>query len=366
MRNAIRSACLAILTLIVAGCGKKPQVPENTVAAAYIDIECIYENGKLLAETIIGEIPSNSVVKKEYDMVVAAINEYRTLLRPKWAVVAFGGTLADLSRAPSENISMAIRIDADEKTVDNTLKKLVEEKAGKKEVMPETRKNGVIYEVYSSFFAGRIGDDFLILANSRNAFMDMFNLYTGEAKPSTDFRELPRLSSHTIARISTVPIHSLISRLELKKAVERFGKVSDDEDLADMILNLGPATFDILADGEDIGLSLRIACGSTGDAKVLEHVFQTISFMSRTGFDVCAYLADNPGALPERFRDNRSWIRKSKSFFMAASRAFDAGRDGSIAELTFANSIAMIGKSIAKLFTPDASAGKTPPAPALH
>ena len=35
MKDALRSTCLAILAVIAAGCGRNPQVPENTVAAAF-------------------------------------------------------------------------------------------------------------------------------------------------------------------------------------------------------------------------------------------------------------------------------------------------------------------------------------------
>ena len=57
MKKALRFACLAVLALTVAGCGRKPQVPENTVAAAYVDLEKAYENGKLLARSVINEFP---------------------------------------------------------------------------------------------------------------------------------------------------------------------------------------------------------------------------------------------------------------------------------------------------------------------
>ena len=371
MKNALRSACLAILALIVVGCGKKPQVPENTVAAAYVDLEKTYENGKLLISSIINEIPANSnsvvrsVVRKEYDKVFETIDEYRGALKPKWAVIAFGGALKPLAHSPSENIAIAIRVDADEETVDGMLKKLVVKRTGKDDIKPETRKNGVIYEAYS-FHAGRVGDDLLILANSKDAFMGMFNLYTGEGLPSKDFPELPRISGHTLARIQTVPIHSLISRLELTGEIENFGKVSDDEDLADMILHLGAVTLDILADGNDIGLSLRIICGSSDDAKILEHVFQTIAFMSRAGFDLCAYLADNPSRLPENLRHYRGKINQSKDFFIAASRAFDAARDGRIAEITFAGSMDEIAQSIAKIIIPETPAKKGTPETPQH
>ena len=353
MKNVLRLACLAVLALTVVGCGMKPQVPERTIVAAYVDLEKAYENGTLLAQSIINQLPDStrSDAAKEYESILASIDKYKDALKPKWMIVAFGGTLKDLSRAPSENLAIAIRIDTDEKTADDVLRQWVTEKVGR-EVEPDTRKEGVIYEVYS-FYAGRIEDDLLILANSKDAFMDMFNLYTGKDEPSKDFGDLARISGHTVARISTAPVHRLLSRFELTEEIEKAGVASDDEDLADMILNLGTITLDILADGNDLGLSLRIVCGSSNDAKLFEHVFQTISFMSRAGFDLSAYLAQNPDRLPPEFRRYRNAISQTGPLFNAAAHAFDAARDGRVAEITFATSMDMIAKAIAKAITPE-------------
>ena len=350
MKKALRFACLAGLALAVVGCGKKPQVPEYTIAAAYIDFEKAYENGKSLTKSIIKELPESSrqSATREYENMLKFVDECRESLNPKWAVVAFGGTIKDLLQAPRENISIAVRIDTDEKTADNVLKKWVTKMTGREDVAPDKREKGVIYEAYSSY-AGRIGDDFLILANSKDAFMDMFDLYRGRGKPSKDFEKLSDISGNTVVRISTVPIHSLISRFELTEEVEKFGKAGNDEDLADMILHLGTVTLDVLAEDDDIGLSLRIICGSSDDAKILEHLFHSIAFMSRVGFDLGAYLAENPDRLPTSLSDHRNKISQSKDFFNVVARAFNAARDGRVAEITFANSMDMIAKSIAKI-----------------
>ena len=357
MKNALRLACLAILVLTVAGCGKKPQVPEATVAAAFVDLEKAYENGKQLTKTIINEFPeaSRSVAINVYESALKAIDRNKEALNPKWAVIALGGTFEDLSRAPGGNVAMAIRIDTDEKTADGMLKQWVTERAGGADVKPDTREKGIVYEVYS-FYAGRIEDDFLILANSKDAFMDMFDLYTGKGTPSKDFADLARISGNTVAHISTAPVHRMISRFELTEEIEKFGLISDDEDLADMILNLGTFTLDILADGNDIGLSLRVVCGSSGDAKFFEHVFQTIAFVSRAGFDLGAYFAENPERLPKKLVRYKDKFNQSVSFFNAASRAFDAARDGRVAEITFATSMDMIAKAVAKVFIPEKTA----------
>ena len=128
-----------------------------------------------------------------------------------------------------------------------------------------------------------------------------------------------------------------------------------------MILHLGTVTLDILADEEDIGLSLRIICGSSDDAKILEHLFHSIAFMSRVGFDLGAYLAENPDRIPKALRHHRNRISQSKDFFNAVARAFNAARDGRVAEITFANSMDMIAKSIAKIIAPEKPAENNSP-----
>lgn len=362
MKKALRFACLAILALAVAGCGKKPQVPEHTVVAAYVNFEKTYESGSSLTKSIIKELPgfARQDATREYEDAIKFIDECREALKPKWAVIAFGGTIKDLFQASRENIAIAVRIDADENTADDILKKWVTKMTGCEDIAPDKREKGVIYEAYSSF-AGRVDDDILILANSKDAFMDMFDLYRGRGKPSKDFEKLSDISGNTVARISTVPIHNLISRFELTEEVEKFGKAGNDEDLADMILHLGTVTLDILADEEDIGLSLRIICGSSDDAKILEHLFHSIAFMSRVGFDLGAYLAENPDRIPKALRHHRNRISQSKDFFNAVARAFNAARDGRVAEITFANSMDMIAKSIAKIIAPEKPAENNSP-----
>jgi len=351
MKNALKTTCLALLVLALAGCGKNPQVPQNTIAAAYVDLEKAYENGTRFTRAIIGELPdaSRPDALKAYDRVIKDIGRYKDALNPKWAVITFGGAIANPPRALRRNVAMAVRIDTDESTADKTLRQWIKERTGKEDVKPDVREKGVVYEVYS-FHAGRIGGDILVFSDAKEAFEDMFSLYTGKSAPSNDFRELFRISGNTLARISTIPIYSVIDRFGLTAAVEKFGVACDDEDLADMILHLGVATLDILADEQDIGLSLRIVCGSSDDAKMFEHVFQTIAFVSRTGSDLGAYFAANPANLPALFESYKDVIGRTKIFFNAASRAFDAARNGRIAEITFAMSIDMIAKALAKAF----------------
>ena len=348
MKQTLKFICLAVLALTLSGCGQKALVPENTVVATYVELERFYESGTHFARVIISELPvsSRSQAVKDLEHVLKCIDKYKDSLSPQWAVIALGGSFHDVLRAPYEHIAVAVRIDADETTAKDKLREWVVERTGKEDAEPLTRGDTDIYDVYS-LYAGRIADDYLVFATSKESFWNMFNLYTGETKPSKEFKDLSRISGNTVARVATAPVCNLITRFNLAQKVAEFGETCNDADLADLVLNLGAATLDILADGDDFGLSLRVNCGSPSDAKTLEHVFQAAAFISRTGFDVGAYLAENPDLVGGFLLPYKDRIRAARDFLNSATRSVDiaAARDGDTAEMTFATSIRIIAKA---------------------
>ena len=387
MKRTLKLACLAALSLIAAGCGKKGIVPEKTVVAAFIDLEKAYEDGKDVVKAIINDFPDKerSEAIRGYEQALKQIDKYKDPLNPKWAVIAFSGDLASLgdSRKRTDHVAVAIKVDTDEATVDglakdfarsalcgNGEKKEGGDSSGNDEEEPATdkRKEGKIYTLrHEQGYIGLIDGKYLIFSRSKGAFYDMFDLYAGKSEPSKDFSDLTQISGKTICRISTAPISSLLRRFELAREVERFGEDCDDEDLADMILNMGAVSLDIGADGEDIDLTLRVACGSSGDAKILDCFFQSIAFSSRVAFDVGAYVAKDP----DRAKDMRDGIRglyddisrlsrtisTSTDTFIALSRAVEAERDGSTARL----SCALTTENFSKLISGQISNGRKAP-----
>ncbi len=387
MKKIFKLTCLLGFSLIAAGCGKKGIVPEKTVVAAFIDLEKAYEDGKSVVKAVINELPDKerSEAIKGYEQALKQIDRYKDPLNPKWAVIAFGGDLASLgnSRKRADHVAVAFKVDTDEATVDRLAKDFAGSKmcgkggkneggdsSGSDEEEPATdkRKEGKIYTLrHEQGYIGLIDDKYLIFSRSKDAFYDMFDLYAGKCEPSKDFGDLTRISGNTICRISTAPISSLLRRFELAREVERFGEDCDDEDLADMILNMGAVSLDIGADGEDVDLTLRVACGSSGDAKILDCFFQSIAFSSRVAFDVGAYVAKDP----DRSKDMRDGIRglydgisrlsrtisTSTDTFIALSRAVEAERDGSTAIL----SCVLGTEKLAKLISDRISDDRKPP-----
>ncbi len=83
MTKTLKLVCLLFLALTVVGCGKKAIVPENTIVAAYIDIERAHGNGKDIASTIIGALfaDEQSQAKSEYEEVLKKIDNLKDSLK---------------------------------------------------------------------------------------------------------------------------------------------------------------------------------------------------------------------------------------------------------------------------------------------
>ena len=358
MKRTLKLACLAALSLVAVGCGKKGIVPETTLVAAYVDLEKAYDNGKTVIKAIINALPSDderSAADSAYEQGLKWIDVYKDALKPRWAVIAYGGDFTSLgsSQKFSDHVAFAFKVDADEATLD----KIARDELGRDGEGPagnggeeqkldkDKRKEGIVYTLRDGQgYLGLIDEKYLVFSRSKNAFFDMFDLYAGKSKASKDFGSLTGISGNTICRISTAPISSLLKRFELTRDVERFGEDCNDEDLAEMILGLGAVSLDIGADDEDVGLTLRVACGSSSDAKILDHFFQSIAFSSRVACNVGAYVTKDPdrfkGVQDERrniYREIGSLARTistSTGSFIALSHAVEAERDGSEATIS--------------------------------
>ena len=328
MKKVFKLACLAACALAIAGCGKRGQVPEKTVVAAYVDLEKAYDNGKELAGTLVDALPSDArgEAKKGMEEALKEIDKYKDLLRPEWMVVAYGGDLKSLVDSQRDCIAVAVRVKADEAAVEKILKE-----DGFDGLTPGKRDGGVVYDLGRKF-VGLVDGKYLIASPSKDAFGDMFDLYAGKTKPSAEFDDLPEITGSTVCRVSTAPVSSLLTRFELTREIERFGEACEDEDLAEMILSVGAVSLDVWMDKEDVGLLLRVKCGSAGDAKTLEHIFQSIAFSSRVACDVAAYAGKEADKFGHKARD----LGPLQKVFIDLSRTAEAERDGNVAVLSYA------------------------------
>ncbi len=343
MKTALRLTFLALLSLTFTGCGKKVPVPEKTVVAAYIDLVKAYENGKSLADAFIDALPEDDrrKAKIRFEKALKAIDTAKDALNPEWAVIAFGGTFKTLGSNQADSLAIAMKVN----TGEDAVKKWVKKEYGA-EIRSSKDKDNVIFEIFGEKRLALVDDTYLVFGLSNDAFEDMYDLYAGSAKPSEDFGDLAKISGDTVCRISTAPVSTLLKRFELDRYVEKFGEASEDKELADMILNMGAISLDIDA-GEKVGLTLRVDCDSSGDAKLLESVAQSIAFFARIGCDAGAFLGDNPDVVelmkgPPRDAEE---FKAAKAAFLAFARGVEADRSGSMVEL----SVLLEKGSIAKI-----------------
>ena len=322
MTKALKLACLSFLALVAAGCGKKVLVPEKTVVAVYVDFQKAYDDGKDLAKEVIDSLPSDARknAEEEFKKAVEKIDNVAGPLKPKWLVITMGGTFKDLSKGPEKCCAFVAKIDADEDTVAKVLKEL----APNGDVTIEKQDGNIIY-VDEKERTGLVDGKYLIGAGSKEAFEEMFDLYAGKGKASDEFGDLADISGDTVCRIMTAPVSSLLKRFEFARYVEKFGEDSQDKELADMILNMGSISFDIgLADGGET--VLRVECGSSSDAKMIEGVFHSLAFVNRLSGDALRY------AVKQQFIPDLVDIAKSdllKKFL----RSSEASRSGKTLEI---------------------------------
>ena len=119
-----------------------------------------------------------------------------------------------------------------------------------------------------------------------------------------------------------------------------------------MVLGMGAISLDVKLDDDDIGLILRVVCDSSGDAKIVDHFFQAITFCARAFFDGAAYAAEKDVSLPIPMlsKSMQKEIAQAKLGLIAAARSIEAERDSNIAQLSFVLDIDDLTKMVKESF----------------
>lgn len=355
--KTLKLACLFLLALTAAGCGKKILIPEKTVVAAYIDLEKAYVNGKSCAKTIIDALPSDEskAARKEYEEALKKIDKIVDNLNAEWAVVTFGGNLKNLAHSSdleaANNLAVAVKVDADKAAV----KRVLEDVFEMKDVDVDKKNGQVVFDFprNKGLHVGLIDDQYLIFSSGKDAFDDMFDLYAGNGRDSDEFDDLARISGDTVCRIQTASVASLLKRFELEKYVEKFGEASEDEELANMILNMGSISLDVTV-GDEVGLALHVACDSSSDAKIIEGLMRSIAIYARVGCDFAAYFAENPEQIPGYpSRKDKKALAESKDLFINLAKNIEADRSWGVATLSFTLETDKIADCIRKVTSDD-------------
>lgn len=352
MNRLFQLTGLVVIALTVLGCrdknGKTIPVPEKTIVAAYIDLGKAYGDGKDFAKKIIRELPSElrGSVQEGYENALKEIDKVKDQLNPEWVVIAFGGDPKTLSKEADKCIAFAAKIDADEDTVTNVL---IELASGGKVTIE--KQDGNIICVDDEERTGLVDGKYLIGAASKEAFDEMFDLYAGKGKASEEFNDLSRISGNTACRISTAPVSSLLKRFELTKHVDRFGKDSQDKEMADLIRYMGSVSLDIaFADGGEV--VLRVECDSPDHAEMVDGVFQLLAFANRVTGAALLYAVKRENGNPFQ---KMTWLANfvQTDRFKKLIRSSKANRNGNTAEIRSGSGLISIPLILATVATPN-------------
>ena len=347
---------LAAFAFTVAECREKTdavQVPDTTIVAAFIDLQKAYDNGKSVASTLIDALPSNdrSRAKKQYEEALTVIDKFNDALDPEWAVVTFGGSLREIAEnkhRPEELVAVVLKVNADEDDVKKVLKDVF--KAD--DVKSEKRDGHIVFLDIEDDedHLGLIDSKYIIISHSKNAFDEMVNLYAGKGWGSKDFNDLARISGDTVCRISTAPVASLLTRFELSREIEKFGEACEDQELADMLLNMRSISLDIGMAGK-LSLALHVACNSPNDAKMVESLMRSAAFLARIGCDICAFGTKNRESFNSLFGEISIPV-EARDVFINLAHNVEADRSWTVATLSVALETAKLAEFIVKWTAP--------------
>lgn len=349
MKKLMTVAALVASALIFTGCGGKPQIPENTVAAVYVDIENLVGNAIDVIDDAIDEIPNKDQRKEAREEFKKFIKERKPDLKAidaEWLVITMG---VDKGAGPE----FAAVLKCDCKTPipsagNQSVKDLF--KGGKKiaseakyetvQIPPEIFDAMIPTEVRGmlspSLFVTIAKDKYVIFTMTKDMTDKMVDLYVnGKGKTSDDFDDLTDIGGDTIIRVQTAEVETVAKNLGFKEEIEKFFKEAGDEDMADLILDIENLTLDINFSDDIIGGVLTVDAGSRELAKVVESAFNVAAFASRFAVDMVA-------GEPEKYRTQFGLGRVSKEAFAKmvkavaeeARDAVESDRSGSTATLT--------------------------------
>ena len=347
MKKLMTVAALVASALIFTGCGGKPKIPANTVAAAYVDLDNLVGNAFDVVDDAIDEIPNKEKRKEMREEFKKFVKEHKPDFKAidlDWAVLTFG-----IGEKDKEEIALVIKCDCKKKipTADTSVSEMVKGMGGGK-----TISSGEKYETYKvslgggmmfmpiplpkSLFVTVAKDQYVILTVDEDVMKKMVDLYAnGKGETSDDFDDLADVSSDTIIRIQTAEAETFAKLAGVKEFIENYCKEAGDEDMADLLLDVENLTLDINFSDDIVGAVLTVDAGSRELAKVVESAFNVVAFASRLGVDL---VAGNPEGFRSKFGCNSiskdAFAKMVKAVAEEVRDGVEADRSGSTATLT--------------------------------
>lgn len=304
MRKLLIVASMCALSLLFTGCGG-PKLPDDTVAAAYVDLELALGNAVDFIETAIAELPDSAkdkakkLLKDNIDKFEDDIDE----IEPEW-LLAFV-CCKDLSKDPNFGVVIKCNYEAKVSQMANAPFKELMTGGGAeyKEINGEKVycANGMLFTFISGKYV--LMSDFKqnAVKSSEEFLRRLIALYRdGDGETSGDFDDIDDLDDGAVVRIKTAEVGTVADLLGVRKMIEELGEKSDDKDLAEDILDIGSLTVDIVFGGDEIGTRIEFDAGSSQFAKVVEGVLNAYALFSRVAVDVAAGMSNMFGGFLDK------------------------------------------------------------------
>ena len=271
MKKILGIVAAVSASLFLAGCGGEPRIPANTVAAAYVDIDKAIFNVKDVVEVVIDELPKEmrEEAEKAYE---EAIEQYKKNFRcfdVEWAVATVG---MDKS-SPEPTPAIVVKADLKAKNEQGaTLVDMVKGLVGGQEsqVAGAPALTCVLPTLGRSTLAF-VDDTCVVAAPDAGALEKMVKLYKdGDGETSDAFDDLTDLDGDTVLRVQTADAATMADLFGCRREIEEFGEKCGDEDLAEMLLDVGGVMLDVKVTDDVLGSTLTVEAGSDLFADAVE------------------------------------------------------------------------------------------------
>lgn len=296
MKKILTVVSALALSILFTGCSG-PKLPDDTLAAAYINLSVALDNGVDFIEAAIAELPDSAkekagkLLKENLDKFEDDIDE----IDPKWALVMVCG-----SKNAEPCFGAVVRCDYEAKIaqMNNTpFKELLT--IGDKEY--KTINDLKVYQKGNVLLTFVDGKYVLVVGKKYGDASDTFlrkliALYRdGDGETSDDFDDIDDLDGDAVARVKTAEVGTIVDLMGLRETVLEFGEKADDEDLAEDILDIGSITVDVVLGGDELGARFEFDAGSSEIAKVVEGALNVVAFANKIAVDACAGMANMLG-----------------------------------------------------------------------
>jgi len=301
MKRMMIAAALAAMSVAFVGCGGKPKIPANTVAAAYVNVDRAIWNAAEIADDIIDAVKNDDLRKMYEEQYKTFIKENKDDIRAlglDWACVTAG---MDKDTFQQE-IAVAVKCDCEAKLKAAGDQSLVDlAKAAFGNPLFEANGCGVYFlPLGGALPTGGIGVDGVLFTfvegkyivatavsgqpgDTDQAFMKkMVALYKdNDGEKSGEFDDLAALGDDAVARVQTAGVNAIVDLFGFRKAVEEFAEKCGDDDLVEMLTDISNVTLDVNLSDDTAGLELSVDAGSKELAKLVEGLFNVVAFSDR-------------------------------------------------------------------------------------